>query len=55
MCAAGERQKIIGLEGEFGVAKRQEEIEMAEAMKESVYADLSENLFSPHTRKLLRH
>ncbi|MHA6299833.1 ABC-three component system protein [Devosia sp. CAU 1758] len=45
-------EKVIGLEGKFAAANREIELDMAKVMKESVYADLRENLFSPTYQRI---
>jgi len=39
-------EDVVGLEGKLGAAKRHSQIEMATVMKERIFADLRENLFS---------
>lgn len=45
-------EKVVGLEGKFAAADRESEVEMAAVMKESIYADLRENLFSPTYQRI---
>lgn len=42
-----EEEKIIGLEGKLKVAGRDDQLDMAMAMKEMVFSQLRDNIFSP--------
>ena len=41
-----EDETIVGLDGKFTAADRQDQLDMAKAMKEMVYAELRKNMFS---------
>jgi len=41
-----EDEVVIGLDGKFEVAGRQDELDMAKAMKEMIYSELRKNMFS---------
>lgn len=42
-----EKEKIIGLEGKLKAAAREDQLDMAMAMKEMVFSQLRDNFFSP--------
>lgn len=39
-------ETIVGLDGKFAAANRQDELDMAKAMKEMIYSELRKNMFS---------
>ncbi|WP_146144800.1 ABC-three component system protein [Phreatobacter cathodiphilus] len=41
-----EHETIVGLDGKFTAANRQDQLDMAKVMKEMVYAELRKNMFS---------
>ena len=41
-----EDETVVGLDGKFTAADRQDQLDMAKAMKEMVYAELRKNMFS---------
>lgn len=41
-----EDETVVGLDGKFTAANRQDQLDMAKAMKEMVYAELRKNMFS---------
>lgn len=41
-----EDETVVGLDGKFDAANRQDQLDMAKAMKEMVYAELRKNMFS---------
>lgn len=45
-------EKVAGLEAKLAAADRDAELDMAMAMKEAVFADLRENLFSPTYQRI---
>ncbi|MER9247754.1 ABC-three component system protein [Mesorhizobium sp. M0590] len=47
-----ENEKVIGLEGKLVAAGRSDDLHMAMAMKEAVFAGIRENLFSPTYQRI---
>jgi hypothetical protein len=45
-------EHVVGLQGKFEVAHRLDELDMAMAMKEAVFADLRKNIFSPTYQRI---